>query len=229
LRACILILLLVSTWAQAQCYRMDSFIAIDEPEIYPITGTVFLQFENDGTRQVIFQDDFETVQGVELRVYLTTTERLNQGGEELEITLEPLQDDNGGMDSGDTISGLQVFDIPQEVGLDDFDFVIVQCVPANVQWGRAALGEIQGPDCESLSIDDLVDNTLDFFPNPASEGIQFTQTNPTLKISIFDNLGREVFTQTGTENIALSFLSNGIYFIRLQKDESATTRKLIIE
>jgi len=189
-------LIAFSFMTQAQCLREGVFTAIDDPVSYPVEGTAFLRFETDGTKQVIFADDFATVQGIELRVFLSTTERLNQGGTELEVTTGPLQDDNGGQDMNDPITGMKTFDVPDSVNLGDFSYVIIQCVQADVLWGRAALGDNEGADCATLAIEDRPFDAMNITPNPMKD--QFSITGLTTQnndIIIYDVVGKQVHKQ----------------------------------
>ena len=212
---------------QGQCGRQDSLIPIDEPEVYPVEGTAVMQFEIDGTKQVIFEDNFATIQGLELRVFLSTTERLDQGGSELEITTEPLQDDNGGQDMGDPITGLKIFDLPQDIGLSDYDYVIIQCVQADVLWGRATLGALEGADCSVLNLEDNTIATTTIFPNPTNDIINISSQTQNIEVALYDTLGKKVFEQTGTQTIDLSNVLPGVYFIQFIEGEKKRTLKII--
>lgn len=221
-----------TTITQAQCSREGSLEAIDDPAQYPVEGTASILFQTDGTKQVFFADDFATVQGIELRVFLTTTERLGQGGTELQVTTEPLQDDNGGQDMNDPITGMKVFDVPSGVNLSDFDYIIIQCVQADVLWGRASLGANQGADCNTLSTEDRPFDTVAITPNPMRD--QFTisgLTTQDTQIAIFDILGKRVHTQQNVTNqtINVSSLKTGIYMMTMISGDQKTTRKLIIQ
>ena len=203
--------------------------AIDEPEVYPVTGTALIEFTVEGTKQVIFQEDFETIQGLELRVFLSTTPRLDQGGIEQEVTTEPLQDDNGGQDMGDVISGFKSFTMSEDTELSDFQYIIIQCVQADVLWGRASLGEAQGADCESLSTEETSLVNAGIFPNPATTVLHINNGAQLSEINIFDLLGKKVYSQKGTGDINLEKLLPGVYLVRLIEQEKQQTVKLIIQ
>lgn len=216
----------------AQCAREGAFTAIDDPAQYPVAGTGSILFETDGTKQVVFGDDFATVQGIELRVFLTTTERLNQGGTELEVTTEPLQDDNGGQDTNDPITGMKVFDVPDTVNLGDFSYIIIQCVQADVLWGRVELGQNEGADCATLAVENNTFDTVKITPNPMRDQFSISGlTTQDTEIAIFDILGKKVYTQQHVTNqtITISSLKTGIYMMTLISRDQKTTRKLIIQ
>jgi len=228
----IIALIAFSSITQAQCLREGTLAAVDDPVDYPVEGTAFLRFETDGTKQVIFADDFATVQGIELRVFLTTTERLGQGGTELQVTTEPLQDDNGGQDMNDPITGMKTFDVPDSVNLSDFNYVIIQCVQADVLWGRATFGANQGPDCNTLSIEDRPFDNVSITPNPMQDQFVFSGlSSQDTEIVIFDILGKRVYTQQNVTNqtIDVSSLKSGIYMMTISSEDQKTTRKLIVQ
>ena len=217
---------------QAQCFREGTLTGIDEPAQYPVEGTASILFQTDGTKQVVFADDFATVQGIELRVFLTTTERLGQGGQELEVTTEPLQDDNGGQDMNDPITGMKIFDVPASVNLSDYTYVIIQCVQADVLWGRATFGANEGPDCGTLAIEDRPFDSVSITPNPMTD--QFTisgLTTQDTEVVIYDILGKRVHNQQNVTNqtINVSSLKSGIYMMTMISGDQKTTRKLIIQ
>ena len=224
--------LLITAISQAQCFREGTLAAVDDPVDYPVEGTAFLQFETDGTKQVIFADDFATVQGIELRVFLTTTERLNQGGDELEVTTEPLQDDNGGQDMNDPITGMKVFDVPDTVNLSDYSYIIIQCVQADVLWGRATLGDNQGADCDTLNIEDRPFDNVEIMPNPIRDQFSISGlTTENNNIVIYDVVGKQVYTQQNITNqtVYMPSLKTGLYIMTISSGDQKTTRKLIVQ
>jgi hypothetical protein len=220
-----------TTITNAQCFREDTFEAIDDPDQYPVSGTATLLFNTDGTKQVIFGNDFATVQGLELRVYLSSTPRLNQGGSELEVSTMPLQDDNGGMDTNDPITGMKTFEVPSTVTLSDYDYIIIQCVMADVLWGRADLGANAGADCDTLSTENNLIEQLSIIPNPARDHFRLQGINTTVQISIFDTLGKKVLSTQTSENeaIDISTLQTGLYLISVTTEGQKATQKLIIQ
>ncbi|MFT5892718.1 MAG: hypothetical protein ACI9Y7_002830 [Dokdonia sp.] len=222
----------ISSITHAQCSREGAFAAIDDPAQYPVAGTGSILFETDGTKQVVFADDFVTVQGIELRVFLTTTERLDQGGTELEVTTEPLQDDNGGQDMNDPITGMKVFDVPDSVNLGDFSYIIIQCVQADVLWGRVELGQNEGADCATLTIESSTFDNVNIAPNPMRDQFSIsgltTQNN---EIVIYDVVGKRVHAQQNITNqsIYVPTLKTGLYIMTISSGDQKTTRKLIVQ
>ncbi len=224
--------ILISSITQAQCFREGALAAVDDPDDYPVEGTASIRFETDGTKQVIFADDFATVQGIELRVFLTTTERLDQGGTEVQVTTEPLQDDNGGQDMNDPITGMKTFDVPDSVNLGDFSYIIIQCVQADVLWGRATLGDNQGADCATLAVENNSFDTVNISPNPMRDQFSIsgltTQNN---EIVIYDVVGKQVHAQQDITNqtIYVPSLKTGLYMMVITSENQKTTRKLIVQ
>ena len=78
----------------AQCSRGGSFVQSDPA--YSISGDAYLTFTTSGDKDVIFDSNFMTVQGIDLRVYLSKTDDiLAFGSEAVEVSTGPLLGDNG--------------------------------------------------------------------------------------------------------------------------------------
>ena len=73
-----------------------------------------------------------------------------------------------------------------------------------------------------VSVGEIENNSLTFYPNPASESIQFSKKQE--RISITDTQGRNIGTWFNISSIDVSSLSSGLY---LMKAESETFRLVI--
>jgi len=70
------------------------------------------------------------------------------------------------------------------------------------------------------------------FPNPVSNGILTiqSQSNSLKNIGIYDVTGKQVYQKSTTTNqINISNLKTGLYFVRVQQDGKIATKKLIVE
>lgn len=226
--------LLFTQLISAQCSRTGTLAGIDQPTMYPVSGTTNFTVKSDGTREVTFESDFATVQGLNLQVYLTTTERLGQGGNELLISTQQLQDDNGGTDMGDAITGSKTFSVANTVDLTDYTYVIIQCINADVLWGRAELSTTQsGAGCSALSVEDnFLAKATTMYPNPAKESFIIDNTSETpLNITIFNTSGKKVVSLKNSKEknlpISLSGLNAGLYLVEIKNDNQRTFKKLI--
>jgi glycine/D-amino acid oxidase-like deaminating enzyme/nitrite reductase/ring-hydroxylating ferredoxin subunit/DMSO/TMAO reductase YedYZ heme-binding membrane subunit len=96
---------------------------------YMTSGSASLR-NVDGRAVVVFEDDFETPNGPDLRVYLTPnagpTERadIREG-----VLLGKLK----------SIRGMQAYDVPEGTRLDDYRSVSIHCQAFNVPWSYAPL------------------------------------------------------------------------------------------
>jgi len=130
-------LLGIHNFNHAQEDRQGSFIA--GGSIYPIEGTVSLSTEGQVTT-VNFGNDFKTVQGIRLEVFLSTDSDYD-ATQDLKISEAPL-DQGSAMNT--PISGAMSFTVPAEANADDYSFVVVQCTSASVLWGYAELMGSEG-------------------------------------------------------------------------------------
>lgn len=92
---------------------------------YRLSGTALMQELADGSLELSFSDDFSSSNGPNLAVYLSTTNRV--GGNSIQL---------GELKS---TSGAQTYSIPSNVTLDQYDWVIIHCIPFNVTFGYARL------------------------------------------------------------------------------------------
>lgn len=68
------------------------------------------------------------------------------------------------------------------------------------------------------------------YPNPASNSVNvIAESILSYEVSIFDSNGRYLLSKkiTGSENIDISALQNGVYIVKLSTNKGETTRKLV--
>ena len=81
--------------------------------------------QTDTGLQLRFLDSFSVSNGPDLHVYLSTENRVN----------------GRSLDLGDLQStrGAQTYTLPNTVEMDEFDYVLIHCLPFNVTFGFALL------------------------------------------------------------------------------------------
>lgn len=82
------------------------------------------------------------------------------------------------------------------------------------------------------NLEELKQDKLYVFPNPANNSIQIENINSNFNITIYDVFGNLVLRKKySSENktINLEAISNGIYYISIKTDEKIYTKKLIIQ
>ncbi|MGE3801917.1 MAG: DM13 domain-containing protein, partial [Candidatus Kapaibacterium sp.] len=90
---------------------------------YEVVGRAYLVTDASKGVQLIFAEDFSSSSGPRLNVYLSKTNRIEDGS----LDLGPLQ----------STTGEQTYQLPAGVGINDFDVVLIHCVPFNVTFGFA--------------------------------------------------------------------------------------------
>ena len=105
----------------------------------------------------------------------------------------------------------------------------------NLNESLCASNVMTASNCSTLSANDwtLLDKLL-IFPNPATTNLTISNaSNIQLdKAAIYDVSGRLVLSKTlktNLNNLELSTLQSGVYFIEITSNNSATTRKFVIE
>lgn len=80
-----------------------------------------------------------------------------------------------------------------------------------------------------LSVDAFEEANFRMYPNPAQDFIQFSGDIAIDKVEVYNLLGKRVASSTSIENrrFDISSLSKGMYILRVQSEDSSTTRKFI--
>ena len=76
-------------------------------------------------------------------------------------------------------------------------------------------------------INQLANNNIKIYPNPANNKITI-DANDILDVKLFDVLGKQI-TATKTNDVDVSNLNEGVYFIQVQTKQNTTTQKIIIQ
>ena len=79
-------------------------------------------------------------------------------------------------------------------------------------------------------INNKIDNNnlqLKIYPNPANNKITI-DANDVIDVKLFDILGKQI-TSTKTNEVDVSNLTNGVYFIQVQTKQNTSTQKIIIQ
>ena len=81
------------------------------------------------------------------------------------------------------------------------------------------------PICDGIQ--QIKNNTLKIYPNPANNKITVDATD-VIDVKLFDVLGKQI-TVTKTNNVDVSDLNDGVYFIQVQTKQNTTTQKIIVQ
>ncbi len=100
--------------------------------------------------------------------------------------------------------------IPEYAGL--YEYV---CTPHEISWNMVGSFTVE----DASSINEITLNTVSVFPNPASNYISFREINKGLHFSIIDLSGKEVLNGLTEEQVDISNLKKGVYFIEIINDD----------
>lgn len=131
--------------------------------------------------------------------------------------------------NGDTFDGAEM--VPEECGVDDGfgGYSRFYTVPdVNV-----TLPEVCFSSCTECSgvgiIQDLVNSTPGFYPNPAQDRLYFTNEADLIKVNIYSVDGKLVLAKfVANEALDISVLNRGLYFVRIETENEVSVTKLII-
>jgi hypothetical protein len=82
----------------------------------------------------------------------------------------------------------------------------------------------------TAGFNDNIYNAVKMFPNPAKDFVQFSKnSNELLDIEIFDTLGKSLMKFKNVQDeVNISTLGTGIYFVKMTLGVKATTKKLLV-
>ncbi len=92
---------------------------------YTVNGKAILEQVSGGGLQLRFDEDFQSSNGPDLNVYLSSESTINANS----LLLGQLK----------STRGMQTYELPSFVEMNDFDHVVIHCLPFNVTFGSAPL------------------------------------------------------------------------------------------
>jgi hypothetical protein len=89
-------------------------------------------------------------------------------------------------------------------------------------------GFINPEHSSTLSIGNEVGINIEFFPNPVSQTLYISTNQSLVSISLYDILGKQVYTSKHTNHIDVRRYQQGIYLLKVKTNIGFTTKKIII-
>lgn len=220
-------------FANAQCSRSGAFVQSDPA--YSISGDANITFEENGNINVVFESNFQTVQGADLRVYLSQTDDIaNAASNAIQISGQLINDDGGTGGPGvSPITGMMTFPVSTNLEIDEFDFIVIQCIAINERWGYVSLGNATGASCELLSVEDInAVQTINLYPNPAKDKFEILNDKQLpLSVVIYDVAGNKIKTIESSllknQSFSLTNLNSGVYLVEISSGDQRTIKRLI--
>lgn len=197
---------------------------------YSLEGTVYLELYDDNSLDLRFDSDYKTQSNVyDVHVYLSTTNDYSVPIDTSEMFLVA----NIGTISGlNYSSGAMTFDLPSEVSIDDYEYIVFVCIQyGRLHWGNGTFGE------SVLSNKTAIDATnklgLSIAPNPTKSRrveLQFQNPQQNVQIEVLNVNGQIIFSERllSIQNHFIQFKGSGIYFMRLITNEASVVKKIII-
>lgn len=197
-----------------------------------MVGTVTLEY-NAGSKLLKIGNDFLIMTGPGLYVYLTNTIDIETDSSTIPDGVEELGELTSAVIDG-VVTGASVYNIPQNINIKDYKYVLIQCKAFNVFWGFSVLGESHGASFLALSVEDEFFNSISFYPNPANNNNISFETNfyDDIEVKIFNSIGTLAVKNEsiGKNNgqLSLANISSGICFVELTSNRRRSVKKLIM-
>ncbi|HPB02476.1 MAG TPA: T9SS type A sorting domain-containing protein, partial [Bacteroidales bacterium] len=78
-----------------------------------------------------------------------------------------------------------------------------------------------------LGVEEAHNSDLIVYPNPTS-GVLYLYNSVFEKVEVYDSFGQLVIAKTNTDQIDLSSLANGNYFVKAINNEIVITKQIIV-
>jgi surface protein len=82
-------------------------------------------------------------------------------------------------------------------------------------------------DCATAGVDDRNLIAIAVYPNPAKDKLFILGLSKPSKVSIYNVLGKLVFSETTSSEVDLEGLQSGVYIVKVMNQQKETTRKFI--
>ncbi len=215
----ILLFSLATQFCIAQCSRTGNFVRNGSDT--PTSGSATIIFQAGGAKQVILGTNFSTSNnGPDLHVILCKTAYYNPS---TDLIISGVLTKT---------SGTQTFNVPAEVQLTDFQYILIHCVTYNHRFGYALLGNPSGQNCATLATNSFNEDKENFeiFPNPSTDLIRFSIDQPAT-VSIYNSVGEKVLSDYKIDDkstsISLESFSNGLYIVQLDLNGNNYFKKIM--
>lgn len=215
----VFVLLLSAQTAVAQCSRTGNFISNGSDT--PTSGSATIIFQTSGVKQVTLGSNFSTSNnGPDIHVILCKTAFYNPS---TDLIISGVLNQ---------ITGMQSFNVPSNVELNDFQYVLIHCVAFNHRFGYAMLGSATGQNCATLATGDFDEDLpyLKIFPNPTTDVINFS-LDQKATVTVYNIAGEKLVSDYTIDHqkksLSLESLPNGLYLIQLDINGTKHFKKII--
>lgn len=203
----------IHTYSQQNCHRTGPFTDGG----YSVSGNAYLEVQSDASLKLFFDESFNTSSGPDLDIYLSNTTTPGQNS----VLIDSLH----------SISGYQEYEIPDNIGLDDYDYVVIYCTEFSALWGYALLGT-NYINCATGSLSKRYNPEIKFTRVHTNKQILISSTGAMInKIIVYDVMGKEVLKQSnisaGQYHLDISNLANGMYVISVDTEINIHTKKIV--
>ena len=203
--------------------------------MYNVTGNVNVVLNSATSVSVSLSTNFATAAGPDVRIFLV--DRGNLTNAQLKVTSNFLTRPRIEMGLSPA-SGTANFTktIPAGMNITDFETVYFYCQAFNQFWDYGSFTPFTSADCSLLATNNFENNKLQLYPNPATNelNIQLQDSTTNYKVAIYNTLGSMVFESNdqlsdNNNNINVSQLNSGIYFVKIIDNENKIYQKQLIK
>jgi Secretion system C-terminal sorting domain/Electron transfer DM13 len=226
----------LSQFAYTQCTTSTTgFGNNTSVPMYNVQGTVQVVLNTNNTVTVNLMSNFATAAGPDVRIFLVDRGTLTNA--QLKVTSNFLNRPRIEMGLSPA-SGMASFTktIPVGMNISDFETVYFYCQAFSQFWDYGSFTPFTTTNCALLGTSNFENNTLQLYPNPATDELNFQleDVNTDYKIAIYNTLGSLLYESTNqvsnsTNSINISHLNSGIYLVQITDSENRIYQKRLIK
>ena len=124
---------------------VNSRSSVLQPGGYPISGNAFLEEFDNGTLQLRLDNDFSTTVGPDVRIFLSDDPISIRNG----VEIADIGVARGGINH---FQGAITFDVPSNVRIDQFDYIVFFCVDFGRHWASGNFGRTESNVEEEIPV-----------------------------------------------------------------------------
>lgn len=195
---CSFLLLFAFTQLTAQEVTAERIANLD-PQVYTIEGEAILRAYDNGVLELSLTDDFTTPSGPDIRMFLAPSLTLEGAVEIVDLS------------SINHFAGAYTINVPDEIAIEDYDYILFYCVAFQQFWASGQFGETMFPggdyECSEHTVSSIDSvSIVDICPTDAIDDIvEFTNS---LSLTTEDHY---VYLLTTEEDVLLEVIPTAFY------------------
>ena len=198
---------------------------------YTLQGDVFLELFDDNSLNLRFDENYLTQSNVfDVHVFLTND---NDYAAPIDVSEMFLVANIGTISGLDYSSGPMTFNLPADVSINDYQYIVFVCVQfGRLHWGDGVFEE-SVLITNTVDVENAQDVAVSLYPNPSTSeviAIQFQKPQQNVVIEVVGLDGRLVSTTRAfaiDQQHLIEIPETGTYLVNITTDSGSTVKKSV--